>query len=42
MAPGKTLAVDVEENNEHIAVSIDIEVPVQAFSSKKSEKNMII
>ena len=33
------IAVEVNESNEHIPVSIDVEVPVQSFSSSKSDKN---
>jgi len=35
----KLLAIDVNESNEHIPVSIDVEVPVQSFSSSRSDKN---
>ncbi|VAW81302.1 hypothetical protein MNBD_GAMMA12-1507 [hydrothermal vent metagenome] len=35
----KSYAVEINENTEHISVSIDVEVPVQSFSSSKSDKN---
>ncbi len=35
----KLSAIDINESSEHISVSIDVEVPVQSFSSSKSDKN---
>ena len=36
---GNALAVNVDESKEHIPVTIDIEIPVQSYTSSKSDKN---